>query len=1024
MLSASSISRALRLAIGLLSLSASHLSAQQVDESPYGQKIQPFLREHCQRCHNEDKPESGVRLDGLVALFPDNQLFLWKEILKQLVEETMPPEGELKPTGEQRASIVQSIREEMKSSQIRNNDKNGSVRRLTVSQYRRTIRDLLGIDDNVAQILPPDGISKDGFTNNGHLMGLTPLQMEYYFEIADRALDLCIVGEKTKPVVQNFKMELGQNINTNPLAEKLILGANNHLLHNKDFLVSDLTPDKPFAFEPFKMRTQYDFIEGYAGNDTVRGWRKYDSIYHSVFACMRGTEGYPKGDAYQIYPKGLLLRPAIPSSEIWEQSSTYGPRANFKISLRELPDRGNFRIKVKAARFKDALLLSDKAPTLENTESSTISFNDSPDSNEEREAEVPSDGIYQIDLHFKLQDADKSKEPTNATVDKRTSIAKESWSLTINGEPFIRQLQHDLTQVTPKADTGEPSTNQLSLAFLRLRLPKGKLKWQITLGQKFQLDRLVFTKLDEEGPDGKAFCSFEKRSAWLGVHLGLRRDCGSTLEQVSEPQKVSGYEFQEYVFEGAIANFPSPYVEKDNVNYLAGIREIGVRHEYTDGRDVPRLLIQSIEFEGPFYSEWPPRHHSNIFVESPNRDNVPVYASEILRTFMTKAYRRPVADVELEDITKVWKASYGLNPDFQSSIKDALSVVLTSPQFLFLVEKSQTKEPEDLAPFELASKLSYFLWNAPPDQRLLELAQLGKLAAALDTEFDRIMDDKKVFAFANEFATQWLGLDKFDTVDIDERNFPRLSLHTRKELRKEPAQFFQYLAQNNLPLRNIIQSNFMIANDCVAAYYGLSDIAESGFDFQRLEHNREHLGGFLSQSSILSGLSNGRESNPIKRGAWFAKRILAEPPEDPPPNVPELSDEDGQKRTLRERLEMHRCQKTCTKCHSGIDPWGIVFEGFDAAGIIKAKAIDTSTRLPDGAEVQNYSEFREYLLQQRMERIAFSFLKHIATYATGRSLSYNEIAFLEKAAATWPDKNYPVRDLIRFVVRSDLFLKK
>ena len=245
-----------------------------------------------------------------------------------------------------------------------------------------------------------------------------------------------------------------------------------------------------------------------------------------------------------------------------------------------------------------------------------------------------------------------------------------------------------------------------------------------------------------------------------------------------------------------------------------------------------------------------------------------------------------------------------------------------------------------------------------------------------------------------------------------------------KELRKEPAQFFQYLAQNNLPLRNIIQSNFMLANDCVAAYYGLSDIAESGFDFQKLEHNHEHLGGFLSQSSILSGLSNGRESNPIKRGAWFAKRILAEPPDDPPPNVPELSDEDGQKRTLRERLEMHRSQKTCAKCHSGIDPWGIVFEGFDASGTIKAKAIDTSTRLPDGTQVQNYSEFREYLLEQRMERIAFSFLKHVATYATGRSLSYNEVAFLENAAATWPDKNYPVRELIRFVVRSQLFLKK
>src|SRR6185503_9066007 len=137
----------------------------------------------------------------------------------------------------------------------------------------------------------------------------------------------------------------------------LVLGANSFLLANPDVLVTELAPARPFDYEPFAMRTRYEFIEGYVGNDTIRAWKKFDSIYHSVFACLRGTPGYPKGEAHQVVASGLLLRPAIPSPEIFGQSSTYGPMANFKISLRELPEQGNFRITVKAARYDDGLLL-------------------------------------------------------------------------------------------------------------------------------------------------------------------------------------------------------------------------------------------------------------------------------------------------------------------------------------------------------------------------------------------------------------------------------------------------------------------------------------------------------------------------------------------------------------------------------------------------------------------------------------------------------------------------------------------
>ena len=154
--------------------------------------------------------------------------------------------------------------------------------------------------------------------------------IETYFEIAEKALDRALVDASTPPAIQNFRMDLGQAINEQPYQGQLILGAGSHLLENEDFVVTQFKAKKSFAFEPFMMRTKYRFNEGYQGNATVRGWRDYDSIYHAVFACVRGTGGYPKGLAHEAIPSGLLLRPAIPSAEIFQVESTYGPKANFK----------------------------------------------------------------------------------------------------------------------------------------------------------------------------------------------------------------------------------------------------------------------------------------------------------------------------------------------------------------------------------------------------------------------------------------------------------------------------------------------------------------------------------------------------------------------------------------------------------------------------------------------------------------------------------------------------------------------
>jgi len=179
----------------------------------------------------------------------------------------------------------------------------------------------------------------------------------------------------------------------------------------------------------------------------------------------------------------------------------------------------------------------------------------------------------------------------------------------------------------------------------------------------------------------------------------------------------------------------------------------------------------------------------------------------------------------------------------------------------------------------------------------------------------------------------------------------------------------------------------------------------------------------LTQASILAGLSDGRESNPVKRGAWLARRIIAEPPADPPPNVPALQ-EDNAHLTLRERLEQHRNHSGCQQCHTKIDPWGVALEEFDAGGRLKPQPVDARSKLPDQTEVGGANDLKRYLSEDRIDQVAFSVLKHLATYANGRSLTYNELNYLKQDGLKLKANGYRLKDMVRFVVNSKLFVEK
>ncbi len=1179
-----------------------HLRAQAADgkaaslQASFAATARPFLEQNCAGCHKGDAAIAGLRVDQLTGAMDEQQMETWERVYRRVANGTMPPANTHQPSSADRLEMTAWMDHALEYARTRPTPKNGLVRRLTVMQYKNTLRQLLMLDDDVGEILPPDAVSKEGFLNNQERLELSPQLTEDYFEVADRALSRVITDPKEKPTIENFRVDLGAGINRDPIKERLILSPASFLLEPENFTVTQLVPKKPFAFKPFAMTTKLRFVEGYVGNATVRGWKDYDSIYHTVFADFRGSNGYPKGRAWDSVPEGLLLRPAIPSENA-NGGETNGPKANFKIALRELPDDGRFRVTVTAARYNDGLLL-DKGATARPGAGDAITVTDANPM-----ATIKQAGVYQVDvyrqpdaplpapdasrlaeglvgdwnfedsswkltgetvrvatpfghgIHFGVE-TDKVAVPyadalnvgtgeftvtgwikvgnraagiisskgeagpgwvvesnigggiqflsygpdgkSNGIVVSNNGVLLNSWQhfavtvgrgagqtrLYVDGvlvgrgttgpadigykgdtligaspgqESYLNELDDfrfyrralgageiralatpkvELPKPTPRfGRTPEAPAPEVKLdvgnrqftgglqqpAFLVLRLEAGSYPVKAAIGTMSRAAQIVLTPLEKTNGNYQRFAAYEKRTPKIGLYMGFRRDCGDTMIQVGKPQDVAGTNLQRFVFEGALRNYPNPDVNPaTNVNYIAGIRQIGVRSEYTDGRDMPRLLIRAVEFEGPYYDQWPTAAYKNIFGVTGSEAT---QARKIIRRFATQAFRRPITPGEEETLYGIYRASAARGRGFRDSVKDALLVTLTTPQFLFLVEKSATPAAEPLDGYELASKLSYFLWNGPPDQRLLQLAAAGTLRGQLNAEVKRMLADAKFSGFLGEFVPQWLNLDKFQVLEPDRRQFPDLTHATRAQLAQEPVEYMRYLVAHNLPASNLVKSDFVVMNEAVAGYYGLGDKVGSGFQFVAIKPDRPDLGGLMTDAAVLSGLSDGRESNPVRRGAWLARKIIAEPPPNPPPNVPPLP-EDSKGLTLRQRIEQHRSAPACRSCHSRIDPWGIALEGYDAGGRLKKTAADAKSTLPDGTEVGGMNDLKQYLAGPRMDQVAFSILKHLTTYAAGRSLSYAELDYLKRDGLKLKKNGYRLQDMIEYVTASPMFLEK
>jgi hypothetical protein len=491
----------------------------------------------------------------------------------------------------------------------------------------------------------------------------------------------------------------------------------------------------------------------------------------------------------------------------------------------------------------------------------------------------------------------------------------------------------------------------------------------------------------------------------------------------------------------ARASQPQEYVVRAELE--AGERRIGAaflndywRPEEQDESQRDRnLIVASIRVRGPLDKiDLPPSHKQIIFVnpEELDRQERRRAVEQILRKLITRAFRRPPTDEELKRYADLASVSRRQGESLESSVQLVLQALLVSPHFLYKMEldpPGKEGQPRDLNDFEVATRLSYFLWSSMPDDELLALAEAGKLKqdGNLEKQVRRMLASPKSKALAENFAGQWLELRSLDIRTPDGELFPAFSDELRRAMRTETEMFFDAVVREDRSVLDLLSADFTFVNEPLARHYGIAGV--SGNEFRRVSTAGTPRGGLLSQASFLTITSNPNRTSPVKRGKWILENILGTPPPPPPPDVPELVEaKKGEDLgSLRARLEEHRKNPACASCHERMDPLGFAMENYDAIGAWRDKdgktPIDASGKLPSGESFRGATELRDLIVKSRQSEFLHCLAEKLLTYALGRGLEYYDQCAVDTITKALAEDGHKFSRLVIGIVHSDPFLK-
>ncbi len=457
-------------------------------------------------------------------------------------------------------------------------------------------------------------------------------------------------------------------------------------------------------------------------------------------------------------------------------------------------------------------------------------------------------------------------------------------------------------------------------------------------------------------------------------------------------------------------------------------------------KKTPKLVVESITFEGPLDAKPKPlpESHRGVFVcgcadvpgghVGPDAEQL-VCARKVIEHVARRAFRRPAARTEVDRLVKLTQSAMKGGECLERAIQPALQAILASPHFIFRVEEDRGA-PGSVAPiggYELASRLSYFLWSSMPDDELFALAEAGTLGRpeVLDAQVRRMLKDRKAAALVRNFAGQWLQIRNLENVAPDKKRFPEFDDKLRADMERETEMFFESILLENRSVLEFIDADYAFLNQRLAKHYGIAGV--EGESFRKVQLASRERGGVLTQASVLTITSNPTRTSPVKRGKWILEQILGSPPPPPPPGVDDLKEDEQAvlNGSLRQRMEQHRKREDCASCHTRMDTLGFGFENFGPTGAWREKdgnfPVDSSGTMPAGQTFNGPAELKTILMADKDEFVK-TLAEKMLTFALGRGLEYYDQCAVEKAAKAVIQDGYRFQAMVVQIVQSAPFL--
>jgi hypothetical protein len=622
--------------------------------------------------------------------------------------------------------------------------------------------------------------------------------------------------------------------------------------------------------------------------------------------------------------------------------------------------------------------------------------------------------------------------PSATLLDSYLDAASEIARLTVgDAKTTITSTTYKLGRLASQTDQakGAPVGTRGGLSVTHVFPADGDYAFAISLhaiptGQLFG-STAPFDEMIEVSVDGE-------RVGMIAVDRGMSQADPNGMElRLKDPVKVKAGEHR--ITAAFVRTFEGPV--NDNIapiGHSIADTQIGSQSGITVGAHLSEFVVRG-PIKATGVSDNPARKKLFVCYPKTKAEEKPC-ADRVIANIGAGAYRRPLSADEVKKIGAFYDQG-AKEGGFEVGVRTALEAVLASPHFIFRFEEMPASaKPGDRYPIsdvDLASRLSFFLWAAPPDSALVALAKRGQLnnPTALRAQVKRMIADPRSEALGTRFAAQWLRLPDIEKVHPDALQFPDFHEQLADDMREETQQFFMHLVRDNRSAMDLFSADYTYLNEPLALHYGIPGVV--GREFRRVQYPDDRRAGLLGQASILTLTSHANRTSAVLRGKWVMEVLLGVAPPPPPPNVPDIDKvaehKEGRTLTTRERMEEHRSNPTCKSCHLYMDPIGLALDNFDVTGRWRIKEngnpIDTRGDFYDGTPISTPAELAKVLSTKRVSMVR-AFTQNLMAYAVGRRVEYYDMPAIRKIVGDAEKGGYRMQDFITGVVLSDAFRMK